>query len=861
MARTSAALILLWAVWTAPAPSAAAPPAALTYEQHVRPILKAKCFHCHGGEKVEAGLDLRLRRLLLAGGDSGPAITPGDPAASLLIERVAAGEMPPVDKKLTPAEVDVLRRWVAAGASTLRDEPAQLDPGVEITWEERAHWSFQPVRRPPLPAVANQEIQTPPDAFLLAALRAQELSFSPPADRRVLIQRLSFDLWGLPPTDEEVQAFISDSRPDAYERLVERYLASPRYGERWARHWLDVAGYADSDGFVDADTVRPYAYKYRDYVVRALNTDRPFDEFLVEQLAGDELLASPLDNLLPADVEKLVATGYLRMAADGSAADGIDHALVRNQVVADTIKIVTTSLLGLTVGCAQCHDHRYDPIPQVDYYRLRAVFEPALDWQKWRTPPQRLISLYTPADREAAARVEQEVALVGAMRRQKQAEFLAAALEKELAKFPEPLRAPLRVAQQTPAEQRSPEQQQLLAENPSVNVHPGVLYQYDQAAADELKKLDAQMAEMRTRKPPEDFVQALTEIPGQRPPTHRFHRGDHRQPQEIVAPGGLTVCSAPGSRLTISDHDPQRPSSGRRLAFARWIVGSENPLTARVLVNRVWMHHFGQGLVNTPSDFGTLGERPSHPELLDWLASEFVRGGWRLKPLHRMLVLSRAYQQSSARGLQSERDADNRLLARMSLRRLDAETIRDRMLAAAGLIEARLGGPAVPVQEDEAGQVVVASAAPPPGAPSAAGHEAFRRSLYVQVRRSKPLALLQTFDAPVMETNCDRRASSTVATQALLLINGQQVWQLAEHFAARVLRETGPDPVAQVERAWRLAYQRPPQEPEQRLAGEFLSRRAAGLAAQTPPAADPPRQALVSLCQALFASNEFLYVP
>ncbi len=626
---------------------------AVTFEEQIRPILKANCFRCHGGEgEPKAGLDLRLRRLAADGGDSGPAIAPGKRGESLLYERVSRGEMPPTELKLSAAEVELIGAWIDDGAKTLGPEPEKIEPGLQITPEERSFWSFQRVPGEvavPRPAAAER-VRTPIDAFLLVELEKHGLAYSDEAAKAPLYTRAHFDLLGLPPDRGELAAFVADDDPMAYERAIDRMLDSPRYGERWGRYWLDVAGYADSDGYTAADSPRPFAYKYRDYVIRALNEDKPLDRFLVEQMAGDELAPIDRKHLTPDDVERLAATGFLRMAADGTASGAADVELARNQVMADTLKIVSTSLLGLSVGCAQCHDHRYDPILQSDYYRLRAVFEPALDWKHWRAPGERLVSLWTEGERAKAAEVDAEAAKVAAVRAAKQAEFMAEALEKEIAKHDDELQGALKLAYETPGDRRTPAQQKLLDEYPSVrNFSPGVLYQYNQAAADELKKIDAQIVAIQAKKPFQDFVPVLDEVPGQLPPTFLFHRGDHQQPKGEIAPGGLSVCSPPDRPFAIPADDPARPTSGRRLALAQWLTSDANPLTARVLVNRVWLNHFGRGLVNTPADFGSLGERPSHPELLDWLARDFMAGGWRLKRLHKLIMTSTAYRQSSAR--------------------------------------------------------------------------------------------------------------------------------------------------------------------------------------------------------------------
>lgn len=776
----------------------------LTFEKHVWPVFRAHCFDCHGAaDELQGNLDLRLVRFMVRGGDSGAALAPGDTGGSYLLDRIKSGEMPPGDAKVTAAEIAVIEAWIAQGAKTTRPEPESLPPGIGILPEEREFWTFQPIRRPALPPHSpDDRCRTPIDALLLKDLREAGLSFAPEADRLTLLQRACFNLTGLPPTPDETQAFLADESPEAYDRLIERLLASPRYGERWGRHWLDVAGYADSEGATTDDPVRPYAWKYRDYVVRAFNADKPFDEFLIEQLAGDELVPPPHVNLAPEQIEKLIATGFLRMAADGTGRGG-DQDLARNQVVGDTIKIVSTSLLGLSVGCAQCHDHRYDPIPQTDYYRLRAVFEPALNVKQWRAAPQRLISLYTDADRAKAAEVEAEAQQVAAEKAAKQAEYMAAALEMELQKHPEDLRNALRDAYNTPADKRTPEQQKLLKERPSVNITPGVLYQYNEKAAEELKTYDARIAEIRARKPVEDFVRALTEIPGQVPATHLFHRGDHRQPKGEIAPGDLIVAAPPGEQLDIPADDPNLPTTGRRLAYARWLTNGRHPLLARVVVNRIWMHHFGRGIVGTPSDFGKLGEKPTHPELLDWLADEFARD-WSIKRLHRLIMTSTAYRQSSQRDSQREMlDPGNTLYSRMPVRRLDAEVVHDRILATSGALQPALFGPAVPVKADDAGQVIVDG-------------PHVRRGVYIQVRRTQPLAMLTSFDAPVMEVNCERRESSTVATQALMLMNSEFILKQAQLMAERVRHEAAAEPrpelpaeligLAALGREWQYGY-------------------------------------------------------
>jgi hypothetical protein len=904
-----------------PQPEPTVRPSTLTFEKDVRPILKANCFDCHGeGETLKGGLDLRLRRLMVAGGESGPAIVPGKPARSHLVELIRQGEMPKREKKLTPAQVEIIEKWISAGAKTGRPEPADVPSGMTITDEERQHWAFQPIHPPAVPRFkAKDRVRTPVDALLLAAMKPKGLLFSPDANRVTLLRRASFDLTGLPPSPQEIARFLADDSPEAYEREIDRLLASPRYGERWGRHWLDAAGYADSDGASTEDTLRTHAWKYRDYVIRSFNDDKPFDQFLIEQLAGDELVgaAHGKPGAAASDaqaLEKLVATGFLRMGPDGTG-KASDQDLARNLVIADTLKIVSTSLLGLSVGCAQCHDHRYDPIPQADYYRLRAVFEPAYDWKNWRKPAERLISLYTDADRARAAEVEAEAKLLADDRAKKQKAAIDAVLEKELEKCDATLRDQLREAFNVAEGKRTAEQKKMLKDHPNLNINPGSLYLYDQKAVDGLKAMDAKVAEVRGRKPPEDFVTALTEVPGTIPITYRFHRGDPQQPKEPIQPGTLMVLERPGRSADFPTNDARLATSGRRLAFARWLTGPDNPLTARVLVNRAWLHHFGRGLVRTPADFGAMGEKPTHPELLDWLAGEFTGHGWSLKHLHKVIMTSTAYRQSSSRlagpnakvtsiplnhqgpgviGLRPAAataadqpkfsrcdaiDPDNVFYWRKPVQRLDAEALRDSILAVSGVLNENMFGAPVPVRPDAAGQIVV-------GVDKTEGDnkmpvevplngEEFRRSVYIQVRRSRPLAVLTAFDAPVMEVNCELRQSSTVAPQALMLMNSSFILEQSARFADHLRAASSNDVPAQIGLAWNRVFSRPPTDQERERSSAFLDSQVkylrerestAVVAAGTkkdpkaPKKIEPEVQALRNLCQALLSANEFLYV-
>jgi len=855
----------------------------LTYEQHIRPLLKEHCFACHGetGNR-EGGLDLRLKRLILAGGESGATLVPGDRTESYLYEQVESGDMPPGDAQLSPEHVELIGRWIDAGAVTLRPEPDEIGDGYYFTEDERSFWAFQPVQAVEVPELENTDrIRAPIDAFLQARMEPAGLSFAVDADKVTLLRRACFDLLGLPPTPEQVRLFLADEANDAYERLLDRLLASPHYGERWGRHWLDTAGYAESEGYHTTDVPRPHAFRYRDYVIRSFNTDKPLDQFIREQLAGDEMVAPPYDKLTPEQIELLTATGFLRMAADGTAAGDVDQGVARNQVVADTISIVTSTLLGLTVGCAQCHDHRYDPIPQDDYYRLRAIFEPAYDWKNWLTPNKRTISLYTDADRAVSKQLEAEAAALAEVRTAKQNEFIAQTREKELAKLDAEISKQVRAALELADDKRTEEQQKLLRTYPATRVTAGSLYLYDPKAADKLKEMAAEVKAVRDKKPVEGFIRCLTEKSGQVPETFLFVRGDHEQPGESLKPAALTILDFEGSE-DIQGNNPELPETGRRLAYANHVTDARHPLTARVLVNRIWLHHFGRGIVTTPGDFGALGARPTHPELLDWLATDLVSGGWRMKRLHKLMMMSTAYRQSSDRVAEADSVAEDTLYSRWRIRRLEAEVIRDSIILLSGKLEPQMFGKAVPIHKDNVGQVVVGintndSAGRPTGKVISLEGQEFRRSVYITVRRSQPLAVLNTFDAPIMEPNCDLRSASTVTPQALLLLNSPFIHSLADHFANRVAREAESESTSQAKLAWQLAYSRLPNEEQLKDAVTYLDELAAHYqeALDKKPAAKetdkeaakeknvepaPARRALTSFCQALLSSNRFLYV-
>ena len=750
----------------------------LTFEGDIRPLFRTYCFDCHGAtEKLSGELDLRLVHFMEKGGDSGPAIVKGDAAGSYLLQRVKDGEMPPGEHRVPEDKIAILQKWIQEGAKTVRPEPASIGPGLGISSEERAYWAFQTIVRPAVPAVENADrVRTPIDALLLAAMEPHDLHFAVDADRQTLIRRATLDLTGLPPTPEQIKQFVDDKDSDAWEKAIDRLLASKHYGERWGRHWLDIAGYADSEGYSNSDQARIWAYQYRDWVISAFNSDMAMDQFIVWQLAGDELVTPPYSNMTDDEIARLTATGFLRMVADGTGQENND--VVRNQVVTDTIKMVSTSLLGLSVGCAQCHDHRYDPISQEDYYRIRAVFEPALNPKQWQVPSGRAISLYTDEDHAKAAEVEKQAAVKVKERSEKESQFMAEVLKLELDKVDESKRALLKEAHGTAADKRTAEHKKVLADNPNIaKLSPGVLYQYNQEHADKLKAMAADIAKIRANKPEHKYVRAITEQSQKPNPTLLFYRGDHRQPQHEVKPGGLTVAAAADSPLMITDNDPNLPSSGRRLAYARYLTSGRHPLVARVLANRFWMLHFGKGLVSTTGEFGKLGTKPSNPKLLDWLADEFMSKGWSLKHLHRKIMMSTVYQQQARRTPEADRiDSSNELYSHFPVHRLEAETIRDSILAVSGRLDQTQFGRAVEVTADEGGQIVISGASQ-------------RRSIYVQVRRTQPVAILKSFDAPDMEVNCTDRTHSTGATQSLMLMNSEFILGFSKAFAERLNEE------------------------------------------------------------------------
>jgi hypothetical protein len=738
-------------------------PQAEFFESRVRPVLAQHCYSCHGAKRQRAGLRLDSREMLLKGAEDGPVVVPGQPQSSRLLRVIRQeGEikMPP-NVKLSARAVDDLTAWVKMGApwpeATQSGQPS-LAAGAE-QWPQ--HWAFQPIHRPRVPPVQDTEwVVTPVDAFILGALEAKGLKPAAPADRRTLLRRATFDLIGLPPSAEEITAFEADPAPDAFAKVLDRLLASPAYGERWGRHWLDVARYADTKGYVFTEERRfPYAYTYRDYVIQAFNNDLPFDQFIVEQLAADRLPRGP-------ESPSLAAMGFLTLG----------RRFLNNvhDIIDDRIDVVSRGLLGLTVACARCHDHKYDPIPQKDYYSLYGVFASSAE-------PKELPLVGQPERTSAYVAYEKEL-----KERQHAVEEYKEANKAELAKRNRKFRDGLRALQ---------------------------------------KKVD-QLNATSPGAPPRAMV--LEDTDGPVTP-HVFLRGNPNNPGPSVPRQFLRILAG-DQRL------PFKEGSGR-LELARAIASKDNPLTARVIVNRVWQHQFGAGLVRTPSDFGLRSEPPTHPELLDYLAWRFMEDGWSLKKLHRLIMLSRVYQQSSVPDAETVRaDPENRLLGAMNRRRLEFEALRDSLLAVSGRLDRK-----------PAGRAVDLFTAPFTG----------RRTVYGFIDRQNLSGVLRTFDFASPDSTTARRFSTTVPQQALFLMNSPFVMEQARHLVSRTEIAACKEPETRIQALYRLVSGRAADRSELDLALRFLETADSSQGSQEPAS---KLNAWEQYAQVLLLANEFVFV-
>ncbi len=796
--------------------------------QHdVLPIVLLRCTTCHGPRLQEGGLDIRTPVAMKKGGKSGPALIAGDPEGSLMIQRIESQACPPSElllkffvKRPPSSEVKVLRDWIAAGA---REFEVQADVATSeadplVSDDEREHWAFQ---SPKAETKAGSI-----DEFLLKKLKEKGLNFSPQADRDTLIRRAYLDLAGIPPSLDEWRKWRGNSSPDWYAEMIDELLASHHYGERWGRYWLDLAGYANSEGGQSADTIRQVAWKYRDYVIRAFNKDKPYDRFLLEQIAGDELLDYEKAPVVTDEmVENLVATGFLRMGIDQTGSRTMNFVPERLGVISDAINVLGSGIMGLTMECARCHTHKYDPIPQRDYYRLKAIFQGALDEHDWMSFKTRSLDIGTPQHRKeiAATNPPLEARLKILEREQKKA---VVAMQEEVVRqhYPEETEAnikgtvvALRKASnvRTLPQAKLVERYQIAVLKPESEQPPAVL-----EARKAVSLAKRKVAELRSKMEPPLAIRALWDR-GAPSPTYILRRGEYNKPGRLVGPGVPTALTDGRTPFVVEPPFPDgTPKTGRRLAFARWLTEAKHPLTSRVMVNRIWHHHFGTGLVKSLENFGVKGERPSHPELLDWLAIEFIRQGWSIKQVHRLIMNSDAYKQvSRISDKRLARDPQNRLLSRMPLQRMDAEALRDSLLFVSGKLDDSPGGPPDPITAMRDGLIMA----------NLTGKGGWRRSIYLQFRRTQIPTMMDTFDYPEMGPNCITRAHSTVSPQALMLMNNKRIQELTQEFAARVVRELAEsgkanNAAAEVEQVYFLAMSRPPSEEELRLGIATLSK-------------------------------------
>jgi len=761
----------------------------------VPPVILARCTNCHGEKSAAAGLRLHTVADVLKGSASGPVVVEGFSDRSLLVRRISNHTMPPkgTGEPLKEPELNAIREWIDRGdfseiiTFNAADRPFSALEAPPITNEQRKFWAFQKPAPAPLPIVKSKaRVRTPIDSLILAKLESKGLTYNPDAPNEKLMRRAYLDLTGLPPTPAEIDEFQKDGN---YEKLIDKLLASPRYGERWGRQWLDAAGYVDTTGKDFDPKKAEYAdgmWRYRDYVINAFNNDKPWNRFLTEQLAGDELVDWREAKLHTPEInELLAATGYMRTILDITEEDISNLPVERYEALFKLIEKVSSSTVGLTVNCARCHTHKFDPIPQRDYYRFLALFTTAYNPTDWIQPQNHHLYVLPKADHEAIE---------------------ARLLEDQLKTVPEPIRADLKTALATPVDRRTEIQKYLFSKFNG-------LFQKEFAKDPDFKKLGK--------------IQALWDV-GAPPNIRLLQRGSADSPGPKVTPGFLSILSKPNETDAIRPPSAQGKTSGLRLAFAEWLTSPDHPLTARVIVNRIWQGHFGTGIVATPDNFGTTGASPSNQPLLDQLALDFINNGWSAKRLHKQIMTSTVYRQSSHQNDKANKiDPDNALLWRMNLRRLDAEALRDSVIAAAGKLDTTAGGPPIQLEMRPDGLQVVSSKEPETAK--------WRRSIYLTHRRTYPMSFLGVFDYPIIDANCTRRVPSATPLQALTMLNDDFVWQAAEALAKRAENN--------IDAAYLLTLSRKPTAAERQLAAGFL---------ETMP--------FKSFAQILLSSNEFLYV-
>ncbi len=806
-------------------------------------LLRSQCVECHNKERPDGGLALDSLEGLLTGGKSGPALVPGDEPKSLLLHfsHSAKGVKLPGSSRLWKRAQPMLERWIEDGAAWPQERPVELlgdawsDPRNPIRTHFKGArldlWSMKPIAPPPVPEKSGEPWgRNPIDAFVLENMQSGQARPAPEADRRTLGRRLYFDLTGLPPSPQEMKEFMEDGSPDAYEKLVTRLLDSPAYGVRFGQMWLDLVRYSDSNGF-DYDEFRPQAWRYRDYVVRSLNADKPYDQFVLEQLAGDELVPEYPETA--ADQDRLTATGFLRIGPyDNSAVKFGEEDRCHAQVMSDIVETTSAAFLGLNFSCCRCHDHKTDPLTQQDYYRLRGCFESI-------APNDRLLLDLAPQQRTIAREVGQ--------------------IEALQAKLAEMKVQPTQRAMDLKIKVLGPDDQNFLTEyfkdRTNVNLkgrYKNLKHRIDPTEAEIVAALreeekapynqvTAQIEELHKKRSQAQAGFLVTEHTSSPLPTRLLRQGDFTQPREVVPPGVPSIFDP----NPINSAKPVRQhSSGVRSAFVKWLFGEKNPLTARVMVNRLWQFHFGTGLQASASDFGFAGTKPTHPGLLDWLAAEFRRQGWSIKKMHRLIVESATYRQA----LGSETSAQPEVLAGRVPQRLSAEALRDSMLHVSGILLPCEGGPprwpklptevlntnpGLLVENDEKTRGWYPS---PPETLNV-------RSIYLVAKRSLRLPMLETFDQPESNQSCARRIVSTVAPQALVLLNDDFTVQVSQAFADRLTREAAATQESLIRRAYELALQREPDAEELASCQEFMG-----------------THTLPELCRTILNLNEFSYV-
>jgi hypothetical protein len=817
------------------APAGAAEDKAL-FEKEIQPILKANCLKCHGEGKVRGGLSLMSRAGLLKGGDTGPAFSKDKPEDSLLLQAINHSDnlkMPPKGK-LSLKEIEALTRWLKVGAPWPESGAAVVETERkerQITDEDRNYWAYRPMKRPITPAVKNKDwIRNPIDAFILSRLEEKGLSPAAPADKVALIRRAYYDLTGLPPKPEEIDAFGKDRSAEAYEKMIDRLLESKHYGEKWGRFWLDLVRYAETNGY-ERDSAKPFAWRYRDYVIKSFNDDKPYDRFIKEQLAGDEM---PGD-----DADAVIATGYYRLGLwDDEPADPL---LARFDELDDIVTITSQVFLGMTMNCARCHDHKIDPIPQTDYYRMVAFFRDIPRFSLSNDPRSRT-SLTDVTPSEVRKTYEAEL---------KKREIRLAELTTAMTKIED------KAIKMMPTEdQRASEG----ADRPKVLLKLKDFLMPEQS--EQYAKLKRERDELaKVRQPQRIQALSVTRCEIHPPPTFVLGRGNPRAEKKRVEPGFPAVLGLPDP--TVPAPAKGAKSSGRRTILANWIASKDNALTARTMANRLWQQHFGRGIVPTPSDFGKFGEKPTHPELLDWLASELVSGEpgtkvpgpaapWTLKRMHKLLMTSNAYRMSSKANAESLRlDPANTSFWRFNMRRLTAEEVRDSMLAASGLLNPKMGGPSIyPVIPRE---VLAGQSVPGAGWGRSSPEEAARRSVYAHVKRSLQVPILIQYDQADTDGSCPVRYTTTVPTQALGMLNGAFANEQAAAFAQRLWRESPGGLEQQVRLALRLTTGRVPADAELRKDLDFIDE----LRTKHKLSAD---DALKQYCLLALNANEFVYL-